>query len=142
MDKNLLRQQYIDACNAYLEAFCEKHGFDYDNAANSWVAGNVGDCCILGDYCISFDDIKTDIDMDAQECQYFAYYGYALEAQDLGFICPNYENWIRGCPTLSGEQIKSLRETKNRVYETKKDFERILEEENDKATRLFWYGHK
>ena len=38
MDNNLLKQQYIDACNAYLEAFCEKHGFDYGEAANSWVA--------------------------------------------------------------------------------------------------------
>lgn len=132
MDKNLLKQQYIDACNAYLEAFCEKHGFDYDDAANSWVADVVGDHCLLGDYCVSFDDMKTDIDMDAQKDEYFKYYDYFLESQHLGFICPNYASWIRGCPRLSEEQRKSLREAKNRVYEAQKDFERILKEENNK----------
>lgn len=132
MDKNLLKQQYIDACNAYLEAFCEKHDFDYDEAANSWIGGYVGDSCMIGDYCVSFDDMKTDIDMDVHEREYFKYYDYFLDAHDLGIICPNYANWLRGCPIMPEEQRKSLRESKNRVYEAQKDFERILKEENDK----------
>ena len=136
-DKNLLKQQYIDACNAYLEAFCEKHGFDYDEAANSWVAGIVGDCCLLGDYFVSFEEIKTDIDMDATKDEYWSYSDYSLEAHELGFNCPNYANWLRGCPRLSEEQRKSLREAKNRVYEAQKDFERILIEENDKIAGGF-----
>ena len=132
MDKNLLKQQYIDACNGYLEAFCEKHGFDYDEAANSWVANVVGDCCLLGDYCVPFDEMKIDIDMDAPNEEYWNYYEYSLEAHELGFNCPNYANWLRGCPRLSEEQIKSLREAKNRVYEAQKYFERILKDENGK----------
>lgn len=126
MDKELLKQQYIDACNAYLEAFCEKHEFDYDEAANSWVANDVGGICLVGDMYASFNDIKTDIDMNAPEDEFYFYYYYSLDACDLGFNCPNYANWIRGCPRLSEEQIKSLREAKNRVYEAQKDFERIL----------------
>lgn len=132
MDKNLLKQQYTDACNAYLEAFCEKHGFDYDEAANSWVANVVGDACMIGDYFVSFEEIKTDIDMDATKDEYWSYYDYSLEAHELGFNCPNYKNWLRGCPRLSEGQIKSLREAKNRVYEAQKDFERILKSEKDK----------
>lgn len=137
MDKNLLKQQYIDACNAYLEAFCEKHGFDYGEAANSWVANVVGDACMIGDYFVSFEEIKTDIDMDATKDEYWSYYDYSLEAHELGFNCPNYSNWLRGCPRLSEEQIKSLRKAKNRVYEAKKDFERILKEENEKLAGGF-----
>ena len=137
MDNNLLKQQYIDACNAYLEAFCEKHGFDYDEAVNSWVEGCVGDACMLGDYFVSFEEIKTDIDMDATKDEYWSYYDYSLESHELGFNCPNYKNWLRGCPRLSDEQRKSLREAKNRVYKAKKEFERILKEENDKIAGGF-----
>lgn len=126
------KQQFNDACNAYLEAFCEKHGFDYDEAANSWVANDVGGTCLVGDMYASFNDIKTDIDMNAPEVEFYFYYYYSLDAYDLGFNCPNYLNWLRGCPRLSEEQIKSLREAKNRVYEAQKDFERILKEENNK----------
>lgn len=137
MDKELLKQQYIDACNAYLEAFCEKHEFDYDESANSWVANDVGGTCLVGDMYASFNDIKTDIDMNAPEDEFYFYYYYSLDAYDLGFNCPNYANWLRGCPRLSEEQIKSLREAKNRVYDAKKDFERILKEENEKISGGF-----
>lgn len=88
MDKNIIKQKYIDACNAYLEAFCEKHGFDYDEAANSRVAGVVGGCCLLGNYCVPFNEMKIDIDMDAPKKEYWEYYDYFLESQELGFICP------------------------------------------------------
>lgn len=130
--KEVLKNNYEIACNAYLEAFCDKHGFDYDVAKDDWVANVVGDCCMLGDFCVSFDDMRTDIDMDAPKEEYFNYYDYYLEAYELGFICPNYANWLRGCPRLSEEQRKSLRESKNRVYEAQKEFERALKEENEK----------
>lgn len=41
-DRELLRKNYEDACNAYLRAFCQKHGYDEDDAVNSWAAGDVG----------------------------------------------------------------------------------------------------
>ena len=31
-----MRKNYEDACNAYLRAFCQKHGYDEDDAVNSW----------------------------------------------------------------------------------------------------------
>lgn len=130
MDKNLLKQQYIDACNAYLEAFCEKHEFDYDEAANSWVANDVGGTCLIGDMYASFDDIKTDIDMNAPEDEFYFYYYYSLDAYELGFTCPNYANWLRGCPRLSEEQKSSIRAAKNRVELAKKELEKCIEEQN------------
>lgn len=136
-NKELVKRKYEDACNAYLKLFCEKHGFDYDEAANSWVANDVGGTCLLGDMYASFNDIKTDIDMNAPEDEFYIYYYHSLDACDLGFNCPNYANWLSGCPRLSEEQIKSLREAKSRVYEAQKDFERILKEENDKISGGF-----
>lgn len=136
-NKELVKRKYEDACNAYLKLFCEKHGFDYDGAVNSWVAGDAGGVCALGDYFVYFEDMKTDLDNDAPKDEYWLYYDYALEAHELGFNCPNYKNWLRGCPRLSEEQRKSLREAKNRVYEAQKDFERILKEENDKLAGGF-----
>ena len=123
MDAILLKHQYINACNAYLEAFCDKHGFDYDEAVNSWVAGEAGGVCSLGDYFVSFEDMRTDIDRDAVKSAYWKYHDYFMEAHDFGFNCPNYKSWLRGCPRLSEGQIKSLREAKNRVYEAQKEFE-------------------
>ena len=137
MDKNLLKQQYIDACNAYLEAFCDKHGFDYDEAANSWVANVVGDACMIGDYFVSFEEMKTDIDMDATKDEYWSYYDYSLEAHELGFNCPNYANWLRGCPRLSEGQRKSIREAKNRVELAKKELEKCIKEQKQSLSGGF-----
>lgn len=126
--------RYNNACNAYLKAFCEKHGFSYENAVDFWVANDVGSICMLGDYFVSFDDMKTDIDMDADKNQYWSYYDYMMESQDLGFKCPNYANWLRGCPRLSEGRIKSLREAKNRVYEAQRNFKLAIEAANDEIT--------
>ena len=136
-NKELVKRKYEDACNDYLKLFCEKHGFDYDDAVNSWVAGESGGVCALGDYFVSFENMKTDIDNDAPKDEYWLYYDYSLEAHELGFNCPNYKSWLRGCPRLSEGQRKSIREAKNRVYEAKKDFERILKEEKEKIAGGF-----
>ena len=137
MNKDTLKQNYETACNAYLKTFCKKHGYNYDIAAVSWIANDIGGVCMLGDFCIPFGDMKTDLDNDAPKDEYWSYYDYSLEAHELGFICPNYANWLRGCPRLSEGQIKSLREAKNRVYEAEEEFERILKKENDEIAEGF-----
>lgn len=133
INRKEIQELYNDACNEYLQAFCEKHDFDYDEASRSWVANEVGGVCLLGDYYISFDDMKTDIDMDTNENEFFNYYDYSLDAHELGFNCPNYKNWLRGCPRLSPEQIKSIREAKMRVYESEEKLKRIIKEETEKV---------
>ena len=132
-----LRENYNNACNAYLKAFCDKHTFDYEDAKVSWVAGDVGGVCLLGDFYVSFVDMIIDIEEEAPEKEYFNYYDYSLECHEYGFFCPNYKSWLHGCPRLSEGQRKSIREAKNRVYEAKKDFERILKEENEKLAGGF-----
>ena len=137
MNNDTLKQNYETACNAYLKTFCKKHGYNYDIAAVSWIANDIGGVCMLGDFFIPFGDMKTDLDNDAPKDEYWSYYDYSLQAHELGFNCPNYANWLRGCPRLSEEQIKSVREAKNRVYEAEEEFERILKKENDEIAGEF-----
>ena len=135
-NKELVKRRYEDACNDYLRLFCEKHRFDYDETVNSWVAGEAGGVCALGDYFVSFEDMKTDIDNDAPKDEYWLYYDYSLEAHELGFICPNYVNWLLGCPRLSEEQIESIRKAKIRADYAKDELERMIKEENSKLAEL------
>lgn len=132
METKELKQKYEECCNEYLKLFCDKHDYDYESALDSWVANEIGGVCLCGDYSVSFDDMKTDIDLDASKKDFNEYYGYALEAHESGFICPNFKNWLRGAPRLSEEQRKSIREAKNRLYEAREELKRIIDEENSK----------
>lgn len=108
-----LRENYDKACYAYLMAFCEKHGFDYADAARNWVGGDVGGITECADYIVRMDDIITDIDMDAPEDEYVKYYDYCLRVGSIAggeLKTPNYESWLRGCPRMDEEQIKRLEE--------------------------------
>lgn len=108
-----LRLNYNEACNAYLMAFCEKHGFDYADAARSWVGGDIGGITECADYIVRMADIITDIDMDAPEDEYAKYYDYCLRVHSIAngeLKTPNYESWLRGCPRMEEEQIKRLEE--------------------------------
>lgn len=137
MNKDILKKRYDNACNAYLKAFCEKHKCDYEDAKDSWVANDVGSICMLGDSFVSLSDMMTDINNDAPKEEYWRYYTYLMDSQELGFNCPNYASWLRGCPRMSEEQQTAIREAKNRVCEAQKEFERILKEENKKVAGGF-----
>lgn len=95
------------------KAFCEKHGFDYADAARYWVGGDVGGITLCADYCVSMPDIITDIDMDAPEEEYIRYYDYCMRVGGIGdgkLNTPNYDRWLRGCPRMDEEQIARLEE--------------------------------
>ena len=125
-----LRENYENACNAYLKAFCKKYEFDYDDARGSWVAGYVGDTCMCGDFFVSLEDMITDIENNAPNGEYIKYYTYSLECHEYGISSINYKSWLRGCPRLSDEQRKSFRAAKNRVELAKKELEKCIEEQN------------
>lgn len=106
-----LRLNYKEACNAYLRAFCEKHGYDYE--PDTWVANDPGGIAEIADMFVSMADIITDIDRDAPEEEYAEYYDYCLRVGSIAggeLTVPNYDSWLRGCPRMSEEQIKRLEE--------------------------------
>lgn len=115
--RDRLRRQFESACNAYLKTFCEKHDYDYEEARRSWSAGDVGGIAEVGDLFLSMTDICTDIDMDAPEREIVRWYDYCLRLYtiDSTIPTPNYENWLRGCPRKSEEEIVRLEEIHQRV---------------------------
>lgn len=126
-----LRLNYNEACNAYLMVFCEKHGFDYADAARSWVGGDVGGITECADYIVPMDDIITDISMDAPEDEYVKYYDCCLRVHSITngeLKTPNYGSWLRGCPRMDEEQIKRLEELQRRVRVAELELKMAIDE--------------
>lgn len=127
MDKTL-KQQFEEVANAYLLEFCNKHDFDYAEAKRSWVANKPGGVVLCGDYYVDFDEIRTDIDRDAPEEEFWKYQDYLIDAHTFGFRCPNYENWLDGCPRLSKEQINEIIAGRHRIEKMKEQLEEMIKD--------------
>ena len=124
-----LKQDYDKSCNAYLQAFCEKHGYDYD--PHGWVGNDPGGIAGISDLFVNMADIRTDIDQDAPKEEYLKYYDYCLSVGSIAngeLKTPNYDSWLRGCPRMDQAQIKRLEELQQNV----RDAEAQLKEEIDR----------
>ena len=121
MSKETAREYFEKGCNEYLRLFCEKHGFDYEEAKNSLPNRRILDVVCIGDYFVDMRDIITDIERDAPNGEYESWYDYCFDAHNLGLTAPNYSSWLNGCPRCSQEEI-------NRLFRLKKDFEDAVKE--------------
>lgn len=110
-----LRSEYEVVVHKYCETFAEKHEFDY--APFDWVAGDVGGVIELGDYCFSFNDIRTDIDRDASIDEIFSWYNHCMRLHTISedIPTPNYRSWLSGCPRLDEDQIQRLEDAHQAV---------------------------
>ena len=134
--KKQLRSDYEKACNAYLKAFCEKHGYDYEDAVRNWVGGDVGGITECADLFVNMDDIITDIDRDAPEDEFVKYYDYCLRVGSIAcgkISTPNDSSWLSVCPRMSEEQITRLEELQRDIRKA----EEILENEIERTGNLF-----
>lgn len=121
MSKETAREYFEKGCNEYLRLFCEKHGFDYEEAKNSLPNRLFLDVVCIGDYFVDMRDIVTDIEQDAPEEEYEKWYFYTIDALNLGLTTPNYESWLKGCPRCSQEEIE-------RLFKLKREFEEAVKE--------------
>lgn len=118
LSREELRLNYNAACNAYLAAFCEKHGYNYD-PLDAWVGNNPGGIAEVGALFVSMADILTDIDRDAPKEEYVKYYDYCMRVKSIAggkLKTPNYDRWLRGCPRMDEEQIARLEELNRDVW--------------------------
>ena len=89
-----LWENYKKACNDYLQAFCQKHDFDFNGVDTGWVADKPGTIVEIGDYFVSIEDIIVDIEQNIPEEKFLEYYDWSLNDG-----CNwNYETWLRGGP--------------------------------------------
>lgn len=103
----LLRSNYESACNAYLKAFCQKHGF----SEAYWIADRVGEIADCNEaYTFDMSTIRTDIDEDAPEEQLLEWNSYIEEASLFNLTTPNFHHWLHGCPHSTPEELQKLRD--------------------------------
>ena len=123
-----LMKDYVDATNNILLAFCEKHDFDYDDAKESWVGGDVGSIACCSDFYVDLQTMIDDLTMDAVEDEFIKWYDYSMTIRTLG-ISPkmNYRSWLRGAPRISDEHIENVQQAHNRVKEAQKELEEYIE---------------
>lgn len=122
-DRKKIKRDFEDACNAYLKAFCEKHGYDYEDAHDSWAAGDVGGVVICGDQFVSLVTIRTDIDMDAPEEEFLKWYDYITEVGFYNLPTMNYEHWLKGAPRIPQESIDNIKARKQELDDLIKEAE-------------------
>ena len=120
-----LQAAYADACNNYLAAFADKHGFDMHDCA--WVADEPGEVALIGDYYADMATITTDINENAPEKEWLAWYDYSSECAELNLPdkC-NFHSWIHGCPRYSEEKLEYLRSLKRKAEMTEKIFQMAI----------------
>ena len=127
-ERKQLKEAYRKACDAYLMAFADKHGFVYEDC--DWVGGDPGGCASAGDYFVDMQTIVADIDMDAPEDQWIQWYDYTLECLELGLPSKcNFESWLRGCPRYSERTFNRMRSLRKNVENAKALLEKAIEEE-------------
>lgn len=86
-----LWNNYQNACNEYLHAFCVKHDFDYEDAVSSWIKDIPGTITIVGDFYVSMETILTDINEDIPKNLFIQWYDYSLgDGCDM-----SYDTWLK-----------------------------------------------
>lgn len=112
MNREQARDLYNRGCNAYLQLFCEKHGYDYEDAKDSWVGNEVGGIVCVNDYFVDMQTIITDVEHCSDESEFIKWYDYCLEATEFGLTTPNYTSWLKGCPRTPKSSFDNLRTIK------------------------------
>lgn len=117
-----------DVCNEYLEAFCEKHEYEYE-PKYAWVADDPGTVANIGDLFVGMDDIRFDIDNNVPESYFEKWYWKNLEVYELtGVHYMNYPSYCKGAPdNWSEERLQRARDAQKRLDEAKKSFQEEMD---------------
>lgn len=122
-----LRRAYDAACNAYADAFCEKHDLYKlgENAGTFWLCDQPGTVLFAGDLSMDMATITEDINRDAPEGEFIRWYDYTLAKMEVGETPMNFRAWLDGAPRMSEADIQHIREQRDklrRMMDEAKDF--------------------
>lgn len=82
-----------EAASMYIMLFCMKHEFSIDDGF--WVNDDIAQVFCVADYFFDFRDIKTDIDLQAEEDAIIKWYDYALEEHQAGNSAINFYAFLK-----------------------------------------------
>ena len=88
---SILKIKYEKAVEDYVAAFEEKHDITLDY----WVADFVGTIAVFGDYFISLEDIRLDIDNEVDKTLFFKWYDLSLELALNNEPVINYYSYLK-----------------------------------------------
>lgn len=119
-----LKELYNKVVEEYCTEFCKKYGFD-DYEQSMWVTGEIGGILSVSDYFINFNTIKFCVDNNVSWYEFVKWYNYCIDLGqiDTNLQTPNIDSWVHGCPRMSLDDIKRLKDAKNSVEEAKKRLE-------------------
>ena len=83
-------EQLNKAIDKYIKAFEKKHNIKFDY----WIS-RTGTIAVCGDYYFDFNDIRTDLDEDAQERKIFDWYDEELVSNLKQKPFMNYKNYLK-----------------------------------------------
>ena len=121
-----LQQDYDNACNAYLEAFCKQYDMQYDDDA--WVAREVGTIAEVSDLFLSMQDIKLCVDKNVKWEDLIQWYDYNLDAHAIGLDTINLNSWLMGCPRTSKEKMTE-------IFAMRRNLEELINEEKERTKK-------
>ena len=125
MTKEQLKSNYEQVANDYAYEFCYKHEIEFDG----WIGDDAGGIANCSDYSVDMQTIIDDINLDAPECEFIAWYDYCLELGMLGVKgLPNFRSWIKGCPRKTEEEIAEIKAAHEKVEEAKRMLEELINE--------------
>ena len=77
----MMRDAWDGICNAYLHAFCERHGWNLSDAY--WGNDEPGTVACIGGYFVEMDVIRYDVDNDVPADQFWKWYDYTLDICEI-----------------------------------------------------------
>lgn len=125
-----LKNRFKEIANAYLQAFSEKHEYDYEE---DWVGQRVGEVAELGNDFYDFTDIRYDIDNNIPVGEIEKWTEYCMRLHMLE--CPhtiNFSSWCKGAPLPYSEvMLDEIESARQRVEEARRELEILLRDEKD-----------
>lgn len=67
-----LKQQFEDIAERYIKRFCKKEDLEYNQ--NNWQNNEIGTVYQTNNFCISFEDIRINIDQNKPKGHFQDYY--------------------------------------------------------------------
>lgn len=137
-----LKTQWRRLCNQYLQEFVEKHEITLE--PYPWVADNPGTVAMLGDYFVSMENIRYDIDNNIPVGWFEEWYDKHTEYTSLELKYMNFETYCKKCPDpYTPEQIEKIREGKRKIDELKAEMIQSIKDANDDYDKkMSEYGEK
>lgn len=118
----LLRENYENACNAYLLALANMWEWDCSGDYGFWIADEVGGVYSYGDSLfIDMEDIIYCVENNISEDAYYEWQEYCVWANNFNQNVPNLKSWCMGCPRVDKATQEKLTAMRNELNELIKD---------------------